>query len=88
MEPLLNTLVQDRFPGHQHGRVYGVQLSLFYAAAPLGQLVAGVAVQGWGVQPVLLAVATGLFAVAVVSAAVPTLRGLDQSREARPRVTV
>jgi len=77
MEPLLNTLVQERFPGYQHGRVYGVQLSLFYAAAPLGQLVAGVAVQGWGVQPVLLSVAIGLLAIGVLAAVVPTLRGLD-----------
>jgi MFS family permease len=78
MEPLLNSLVQERFPGHQHGRVYGVQLSLFYAAAPLGQLVAGVAVEGFGVQPVLFAVAAGLLAVAVAAAVIPTLRGLDR----------
>jgi len=84
MEPLLNTLVQERFPAHQHGRVYGVQLSLFYAAAPLGQLVAGVAVEGWGVQPVLMAVSVGLFAVAVVSAVVPTLRGLDDTGRGSP----
>jgi MFS family permease len=78
MEPLLNSLVQDRFPAHQHGRVYGVQLSVHYAAAPMGQLLAGLAVAGFGVQPVLIAIAGGLVAVAVLVVAMPTLRGLDQ----------
>jgi MFS family permease len=79
MEPLLNSLVQERFPSHQHGRVYGVQLSLYYASAPLGQLLAGVSVEGFGVQPVLFAVAAGLVGVAVLVATMPTLRGLDRA---------
>jgi MFS family permease len=77
LEPLLNTVVQDRFPPAQHGRVYGVQLSAFYAAAPLGQLVAGLAVQGYGVQPVFFAVAVGLVVVALATAATPAMRRLD-----------
>jgi MFS family permease len=78
MEPLLNTLVQDRFPEHQHGRVYGVQLGLFYAAPPLGQLLAGVGVEWLGVDTVFLVVAGLLVAVAVVISALPVLRGLDE----------
>ena len=79
MEPLLNTLVQERFPPHQHGRVYGVQLSLYYASAPLGQLLAGWSVDRVGVQAVLVAIAAGLVGVAALVAAVPTLRGLDRA---------
>jgi MFS family permease len=77
MEPLLNSLVQDRFAAHQHGRVYGVQLSLHYAAAPTGQLAAGLAVQAFGVEPVMLAISVGLVLVACTVAALPTLHGLD-----------
>ena len=77
MEPLLNTLVQERFPAHHHGRVYGVQLSLYYASAPLGQLLAGISVAWFGVQPVLFAVAAGLVGVALLVATMPTLRALD-----------
>jgi MFS family permease len=80
LEPLLNTVVQDRFPEDQHGRVYGVQLAAFYAAAPLGQLVAGVAVQGYGVQPVFFAVAAGLLVVAAATSAAPAMRRLDEER--------
>jgi MFS family permease len=77
LEPLLNSLVQDRFPEDQHGRVYGVQLAIFYAAPPLGQLGAGVAAERYGEQPALFAVATGLLLMAVTVRFVPTLRGLD-----------
>ncbi len=79
MEPLLNTLVQDRFPEHQHGRVYGVQLGLFYAAPPLGQLLSGAAVEGWGVQVVFWWVAGLMVLVAGAVATLPVLRGLDGS---------
>ncbi|HET6562946.1 MAG TPA: MFS transporter [Marmoricola sp.] len=81
LEPLLNSLVQDRFPEDQHGRVYGVQLAIFYAAPPLGQLGAGVAAERYGVQPVLFAVATGLLLMAVTVRLVPALRGLDVVEE-------
>jgi MFS family permease len=77
MEPLLNSVVQDRFPEHQHGRVYGVQLSIFYSAPPLGQLVTGAAVEGLGVETVFLWVAGLLLAFVAAVAALPVLRGLN-----------
>lgn len=83
MSPLLNALVQDRFPADQHGRVYGVQQALFYAAPPLGQLLAGVAVARYGVPAVFLALAAGMVATAVVVDLLPSLRGLDTAPAAR-----
>lgn len=80
LEPLLTSLVQDRFPPDQHGRIYGVQLALFYAAPPLGELLAGVGVQEWGLRAVLGAIALGLVATAVVVNLLPALRGLDDVR--------
>lgn len=79
MEPLLNTVVQDRFPEHQHGRVYGVQLGIFYAAPPMGQLLTGAAVEAYDVQVVFLWVAGLLLATAAVTAVLPALRGLDDA---------
>ena len=48
MNPLLNSLVQTRVPAHVQGRVYGVQTALFYAAPPLGLLLAGDRRRGMG----------------------------------------
>ena len=48
--PLLNTLVQQRIPAHIHGRVFGVQTAVFYAAPPLGMLLSGLSVENYGVK--------------------------------------
>jgi MFS family permease len=82
MEPLLNTVVQDRFPEHQHGRIYGVQLGIFCAAPPVGQLLTGVAVEGYGVQVVFVCVAVLLAGAAIVTALLPSLQGLDDATTA------
>ena len=87
LNPLLNSLVQDRFPAEQHGRVYGVQLAVFYAAPPLGQLVAGAAVSRFGVEPVIAAVAVLMVATAAVVNLQPTLRGLDGPGQRRAGAT-
>ena len=74
MEPLLNSVVQDRFPESQHGRIYGVQLSLLFCAPPLGQLISGAAVEAFGVSPVFLTTAGLLLAFVAGVAALPVLR--------------
>ena len=48
--PLLNTLVQQRIPAHLHGRVFGVQTAVFYAAPPLGMVLSGLSVENYGVK--------------------------------------
>jgi MFS family permease len=48
--PLLNTLVQQRIPAQIHGRVFGVQTAVFYAAPPLGMLLSGLSVENYGVK--------------------------------------
>lgn len=48
--PLISTLVQQRVPAHLHGRVFGVQTAVFYAAPPLGMVLAGLSVESYGVK--------------------------------------
>ncbi len=85
MNPLLNTLVQARVPAHVQGRVYGVQTALFYAAPPVGLLLAGAAVQRWGVQAVYAGIGVALVVVSLLAAALPSLRGLDDDATALAR---
>lgn len=66
--PLVTTLVQERVVAHEQGRVFGAQLSTFYAAPPLGMILAGWSIEEWGLRQtyLLLAVilsATALFAL-------------------------
>ncbi len=73
MEPLLSSLVQQRVPDDVQGRVFGVQLSLFYAAPPLAMVMTGVGIERWGVSATYLTLATVLV---VASGVLVTRRGL------------
>ena len=48
--PLISTLVQQRVPAHLQGRVFGVQTAVFYAAPPLGMVLAGISVESFGIR--------------------------------------
>jgi MFS family permease len=74
--PLWNSVVQRRIEPHLQGRVYGLQMSVLYAAPPLGQVVVGYSVDQLGIQPTFFVV-IGLFLVfAVLLTSVPVLRKL------------
>jgi len=55
--PLISTLVQQRVPAHLHGRVFGVQTAVFYAAPPLGMVIAGLAVESYGIKATYIVLA-------------------------------
>lgn len=48
--PLWNSVVQRRVEPTSQGRVYGLQMSLLYAAPPLGQLVIGWSIEEFGLR--------------------------------------
>jgi MFS family permease len=55
--PLISTLVQQRVPAHLQGRVFGVQTAVFYAAPPLGMVLAGLAVESYGIKATYIVLA-------------------------------
>ena len=73
--PLWNTVVQRRVEPASQGRIYGLQMSLIYAAPPIGQLLVG-----WGIEAIGLratfSVVLGLFAL--TSATIASLRSLSK----------
>ena len=74
--PLWNSIVQKRVQPELQGRVYGLQMSLLYAAPPLGQLIVGACVDEYGLQPTFIAVMAIFGAVGFTFAATPILRKL------------
>lgn len=72
--PLISTLVQQRVPAHLHGRVFGVQTSVFYAAPPLGMVLTGVSVENYGVNFTYLVLAGVLSATALLVLLTKSLR--------------
>ena len=77
MGPLINTLVQTRFPEHVQGRVFGAQMAIFSAGPPLGMVFAGGLVDQFGVAVVYPALVLLLFVLAVTVSFAPVLRSLN-----------
>ena len=79
--PLFSTLVQRRIRPEEQGRVYGVQLAGFYAAPPLGMVVAGISVDAFGVSMTYLALGLLLAACSLPIVFLRSIRDLDASGE-------
>jgi MFS family permease len=72
--PLWNTVVQKRIDPALQGRVYGLQMSLVYAAPPIGQLLVGWGIEALGLRTTF-SIVLGLFAV--TAATIVSLRSLN-----------
>jgi MFS family permease len=81
MNPLMNSVVQQRVAPHIQGRVFGVQTSLFYASGPIGMFVTGVSVDAFGVRPVYIAAVSILIVFQLFIMLLPDLRDLDREAQ-------
>ena len=79
--PHFSTLVQRRIRPEEQGRVYGVQLASFYAAPPIGMVIAGISVDSLGVSATYLALGLLLAACALPIVFLRSIRDLDNTRE-------
>ena len=72
--PLVSTLIQQRVPADQQGRVFGVQTAVFYAAPPLGMVAAGLSVETYGVSTTYIVLAAILTVTAIFALLTKSLR--------------
>jgi len=70
----MSTLIQQRVPADQHGRVFGVQTAVFYAAPPLGMVISGLAVERFGVSSTYVGLALILSSTAILTLLTKSLR--------------
>lgn len=72
--PLISTLIQQRVPADQHGRVFGVQTAVFYAAPPTGMVLTGLSVERYGLNDTYLVLALIISFTALVALLTKSLR--------------
>jgi MFS family permease len=72
--PLVSSLIQQRVPADQQGRVFGVQTAVFYAAPPLGMVLAGLSVESFGVSTTYIILAAILTVTAFLALLTKSLR--------------
>ncbi len=80
MGPLLNTLVQTRCRPSVQGRVFGAQMALFASGPPLGMVLVGGLVEGFGVAVVYPFIVAAVFLCALALLGVRQLAGVDRHR--------
>ena len=78
MGPLLNTLVQTRCRPAVQGRVFGAQMALFASGPPMGMVVVGGLVEGFGVVLVYPFIVSAVFLCALALLGVRQLAGVDR----------
>jgi MFS family permease len=83
VNPLIITVIYERVPEAIRGRVLGSMIACILAAAPLGMLIAGWAIEPYGIDAVVLAVSTVLLLVTALFALSPGLRDLGPDPETR-----
>ena len=90
VNPIFDLAMQVRTPEHMRGRVIGVITSAIYAAGPVGLILAGPAIDGWGVRTASLVFASVVLALAFLTLLPRTLRELDglQDPGAEPHVAL
>ncbi|MBZ5741134.1 MFS transporter [Nocardioides mangrovi] len=81
VQPILDLAMQVRTPEELRGRVIGVITSATYAAGPVGLLLAGPAIDGWGVRTASILFAMAVLVLAIGSLLPRRLRELDDLRE-------
>lgn len=72
--PLMTSLIQQRVLVSKHGRAFGAQSSVFYAAPPLGMVLAGISVDSLGVSTTYVGLAAILSLTALVVLLTQSLR--------------
>jgi MFS family permease len=72
--PLETSLIQQRVPADQHGRVFSVQTAVFYTAPPLGMVLAGLSVESFGVSTTYIVLAVILSITAILALQTKSLR--------------
>jgi len=77
INPLFETVVQEKTPPQMLGRTFGTLTALAYAVMPLGLILAGVVVEGVGLVPTIIGMGAIYVAVTVSMFFNPALRQMD-----------
>jgi MFS family permease len=80
INPVLSAVIFERIPAHLVGRVSSLTTAMCFALIPLGGLLGGLLVTGFGLSTALIAVGTAYFLVTMLPAVDPRWREMDVRR--------
>jgi MFS family permease len=74
---MLNTVIQRVIPENMRGRVFGIEMTIWGAGPTLTAVAVGLAVDGFGVQPVYFFLAALVLGISVIVSFNRTNQKLD-----------
>ena len=80
INPILGAVSYERIPSALVGRVSSLSTAVCFALMPLGGLLGGVLVSGWGLTAAMLGIGAAYFVVTMAPAANPSWREMDKRR--------
>jgi MFS family permease len=83
--PMLNTVIQRVIPENMRGRVFGIEMTIWGAGPTLTAVAVGLAVDGFGVQPVYFFLAAIVLAMSVFVSFNKANKQLDAARDLAPQ---
>ena len=82
--PMLNTVIQRVIPENMRGRVFGIEMTIWGAGPTLTAVAVGLAVDGFGVQPVYFFLAAIVLVLSVFVSFNKANKQLDAARDLAP----
>ena len=77
LNPILGAVIYERIPAPLVGRVTSLTTAMCFALMPLGGLLGGLLVSGWGLTPAMLAIGAAYFVITMAPAFDPRWREMD-----------
>ena len=81
INPILGAVIYERIPAPLVGRVTSLTTAMCFALMPLGGLLGGVLVSGWGLTAAMLGIGAAYFLVTMAPAVDPAWRAIDDRPE-------
>ncbi len=80
--PLLNYAMQTRTPERLRGRVMGIVSSTEYAAGPVGFVLVGFLIEGFGLRPAFIGLAVVVLGAGLAAVVIPAIGSFDDDIDA------
>ncbi len=79
LNPILDTVFQERVPARMRGRVLGLVTSIAWIAMPLGSLLSGYLIEWASMQVAIIAIAAAYIATTLGMVLIPALHQMDRA---------
>jgi MFS family permease len=79
LNPILDTVFQERVPAAMRGRVFGLIVSIAWIAIPIGSLFSGYLIELAGLRTAIVAVAVAYLAATLGMFLIPALRQMERA---------